>query len=114
MESENIMEDKNKDIKNIIINDKLKNIKSIYFIQKIYDNMNKKKTLGIVKYNKRIQNILNLNINNYKEYYENLKKIKEFREYFGFSEECYPDDKLLEVLKKHNFDFELSFSSFFE
>ena len=37
---------------------------------KIYNNINKKKSLEIVKYNKKIQNRLNLNIKDYKEYCE--------------------------------------------
>ena len=43
-------------------------IKSDYFLQKLYDNMTKKKKLEIVKYNKKIQNRINLSIKNYKEY----------------------------------------------
>ena len=46
------------------------NIKSDQFMQKLYDNMTKKKKLEIVKYNKRIQNRLNLDIKDYKEYGE--------------------------------------------
>ena len=47
-----------------LIND----INSKYIIQKIFDNLIKLKTLEIIKYNKKIQNRLNLNINYYKEY----------------------------------------------
>ena len=43
------------------------NIKSRYILSKIYDNMTKKKKLQIVKYNKRIQNRLNLDVKDYKE-----------------------------------------------
>ena len=46
------------------------NIKSRYILSKIYDNMTKKKKLQIVKYNKRIQNRLNLDVKDYKEYFE--------------------------------------------
>ena len=51
-------------------------IKSDYFLQKLYDNMTKKKKLEIVKYNKRIQNRINLNIKNYKEYSETFTPIE--------------------------------------
>ena len=34
-------------------NDKLKNIKSNYILSKVYDNMIKKKSLVIIKYNKK-------------------------------------------------------------
>jgi len=51
----------------------IENIKSRYILSKIYDNMPKKKKLEIVKYNKRIQNRLNLSIKDYKEYYEEIE-----------------------------------------
>ena len=59
-------ENKNIDISNI----NFENLKSDYFLQKILDNMNKKKSLEIVKYNKKIQNRLKLSIKDYKEYSE--------------------------------------------
>ena len=43
-------------------------LKSDYFLQKLYDNMPKKKKLEIVKYNKKIQNRINLSVKDYKEY----------------------------------------------
>ena len=43
-------------------------IKSDYFLRKIYNNMTKKKKLEIVKYNKKIQNLINLSVKDYKEY----------------------------------------------
>ena len=46
------------------------NIKSRYILSKIYDNITKKKKFEIVKYNKKIQNRINLSVNNYKEYSE--------------------------------------------
>ena len=46
------------------------NIKSRYILSKIYNNMTIKKKLKIVKYNKRIQNRLNLDVKDYKEYCE--------------------------------------------
>ena len=44
----------------------LENIKSRYILSKIYNNMTKKKKLEIVKYNKKIQNRINLRVKNYK------------------------------------------------
>ena len=52
------------------------NIKSRYILSKIYDNMTKKKKLEIVKYNKKIQNRINLSIKNYKEYSESFTPIE--------------------------------------
>ena len=46
------------------------NIKSRYILSKIYNNIPKIKKLVIVKYNKRIQNRLNLSNKDYKEYCE--------------------------------------------
>ena len=45
----------------------LDNLKGDYFLQKLYDNIQKKKKLEIVKYNKKLQNRLNLSIKDYKE-----------------------------------------------
>ena len=53
----------------------LKNIKSNYILSKIYDNIQKRKYLEIVKYNKKIQNRLNLSIKDYKEYPEIFSQI---------------------------------------
>ena len=68
MESGNLVykesEEKNK-IKSI---DTFNNLKSDYFLEKIFNNLEKKKTLNIVKYNKNIKNRINININDYKEY----------------------------------------------
>ena len=51
-------------------------IKIRYILSKIYDNMTKKKKLEIVKYNKKIQNRINLSIKNYKEYSETFTPIE--------------------------------------
>ena len=48
----------------------LKKIKSEYFLEKFLFSLSKKKLLNIIKYNKTIQNILDININNYKKYSE--------------------------------------------
>ena len=48
----------------------IENIKSRYILSKIYDNLTTKKKFQIVKYNKRIQNRLNLDVKDYKEYSE--------------------------------------------
>ena len=61
---------KNKDDENVKSNTLFENIKGDYFLQKLYDNLLKKKKLEIVKLNKKMQKRLNLNINDYKEYSE--------------------------------------------
>ena len=49
-------------------NYKLENLKGVYFLQRIFDNMKKNKYLNIIKYNKKLQKRLNLSIDDYKEY----------------------------------------------
>ena len=64
----NSFEDNNKEDESAKPNPILENIKSRYILSKIYDNIPKKKKLIIVKYNKRIQNRLNLSAKDYEEY----------------------------------------------
>ena len=40
---------------------------------------------------------------------DNIEKLKEFRDSFGLLEDDYSDEKILEALKKHNFDFGKAF-----
>ena len=54
----------------------IEKLKSDYFLQKLYDNMTKLKKLEIVKYNKKIQNRINLSVKNYKEYSETFTPIE--------------------------------------
>ena len=69
MESNNkASKDNNKENESAKPNPIIENIKSRYILSKIYDNIPKKKKLVIVKYNKRIQNILNLSGKDYEEY----------------------------------------------
>ena len=63
----NVSKENNKENESAKPNPITEKIKSDYFLQKLYDNMPKKKKLEIVKYNKRIQNRLNLNTKDYKE-----------------------------------------------
>ena len=51
------------------------NIKSIYILQKFFGNLPQKKSLEICKYNKNIQQRLNLCINNYKKFCESYSSI---------------------------------------
>ena len=54
----------------------LDNIKNDYFLQKVFNNLSKKETLEIIKYNKKIKERLNININDYKEYCEIYSSIE--------------------------------------
>ena len=63
-------------IKQIKLIDKFENLKGDYFLQKIFNNLEKKKTLEILKNNKNIRKRINININNYKEYSEKYSSIQ--------------------------------------
>ena len=72
----NVSKENSKDNESAKPNPILENIKSRYILSKIYDNMTKKKKLEIVKYNKKVQNRLNLDIKDYKEYSETYSSIE--------------------------------------
>ncbi len=52
------------------------NLKNDYFLIKVFDYLNKKIALDIIKYNKKIKNRINININDYKEYSEKYSSIE--------------------------------------
>jgi len=58
------------------INNLLESIKSKYIIQKTLDNLQRNKSLDIIKYNKNLQNRMDISINNYKDYLEIYSLIK--------------------------------------
>ena len=66
----NVSKENNKENESDKPNHIIENIKSRYILSKIYGNMTMKKKLKIVKYNKKIQNRLNLDVKDYKEYFE--------------------------------------------
>ena len=47
--------------------DIFKKLKNNYFLQILFNNLMKKKTLEIIKYNKNIKNRINISIKNYKK-----------------------------------------------
>ena len=50
--------------------------KSDYFVQKIFENLNQKIAFKIIKYNKKIQQKLNIGVNDYKKYSEIYSSIE--------------------------------------
>ena len=74
--SNNTSKENNKKNESPKTNPIIANIKSKYILSKIFDIMPKKKKLEIFQYNKKIQNRLNLNIKDYKEYSETLIEIE--------------------------------------
>ena len=49
------------------------NLKSNFIFKKILEYMKKNKSLEIIRYNNKLQKRLNLNINDYKEYYLSIE-----------------------------------------
>ena len=72
----NVSKENNKENESAKSNPITDNINSKYILSKIYDNMPKKKKLEIVKYNKKVQNRLNLGVKYYKEYSETFTPIE--------------------------------------
>ena len=60
----------------IVSNNKLKKLKSDYFIQKVFGYLTERKLLETIRYNKSIQKRINKNINHYKDYYETKTSIE--------------------------------------
>ena len=63
MNSSNDLSKEKTESKNIF-----KNLKSDHFLLKLFDNLLKKKSLDIIKYNKNIKDRINISIKDYKEY----------------------------------------------
>ena len=60
----------------IVSNDKLRNLKSDYFIQKFFGYIPERKSLETIRYNKNLQKRINININHYKAYSEKYSSIE--------------------------------------
>ena len=56
--------------------DIFKNLKNDYFLQKLFHNLLKKKSLDIIKYNNNIKERINISIKDYKEYSEIYSSIE--------------------------------------
>ena len=64
--------------------DIFKNLKSDFFIQKVFYNLLKKKSLDIIKYNNNIKERINISIIDYKEYSELIEiEIKPIKIKYG-------------------------------
>ena len=51
----------------------LENIKSVYILKKVVDNILPLKLLSLIKYNRKNQNKLDIGINDYIKYYQRIK-----------------------------------------
>ena len=60
----------------IVASNKLRKLKSDYFIQKFFGYMPERKSLETIRYNKNIQKRIDININHYKAYSEKYSSIE--------------------------------------
>ena len=63
-------------INNLKSIDKFNDLKADYFLQKVFNNLEKRKSLNIIIYNKNIKKRINININDHKEYSEMYSSIE--------------------------------------
>ena len=75
MESDNLVFKENGVI-SLKSKNKYENLKNDYFLQKVFNNLEKKKLFNIVKYNKNIKKRIGININHYKLISEKYSSIK--------------------------------------
>ena len=61
---------KYEELNSIKLNDLFKNLKNDYFLQKLFNYLQLKKKLEIIKYSKYLQQRMNINIKNYKDFSE--------------------------------------------
>ena len=90
----NVSKENNKENESAKSNPIIEKIKSRYILSKIYNNMTIKKKLEIVKYNKKIQNRLNLDVKDYKEYCEIEIEIIPTKDIYGAFININENDKL--------------------
>ena len=76
MESYNLKGKEKLEINQIKLKGKLDNLKSDFFLEKLFNNLNEKKVLEILKYNKNIKKRIHVNINDYKNYSEKYSSIE--------------------------------------
>ena len=92
MDSDNLKKVENNRIKSIV---KLEKFKNDYFLRKVFYNLENKKILYIVKYNKKIKKRINININDYKEYSELIEiEMKPAKNKSGYFINIKEEDKL--------------------
>ena len=76
MEKSNISNLEKEKMNIIAKTDLFENSNSNYFLQKIFENLNKKIAFKIIKYSKKIQQKLNIGVNDYKKYSEIYSSIE--------------------------------------
>ena len=60
------------------------NLKNDYFLQVVFNHLEKKRLLNMIKYNKKIMKRINININDYKEYSDLIEiEIRQVKNEYG-------------------------------
>ena len=84
MESSDLVSKRKEENNQIKSKNIFNNLKADYFLQKVFNNLERKRTLYFVKYNKAIKNRVNINIKDYKEYSELIEiEIKPVNNKYG-------------------------------
>ncbi len=76
MNPSNILSNEKTELNKVESKHIFKNLKSDFFLQKIFYNLLKMKTLDIIKYNNNIKERINLSIKDYKDYSELYSSIE--------------------------------------
>ena len=76
MEADNLISKEKVEKYKLKSSDILNNIKADYFLKKVFNYFEKKRTFNIIKYNKNIKNRIDINIKDYKEYSEKFSSIE--------------------------------------
>ena len=76
MESANLISKVKEEKNKLKSASKYENIKADYFLEKVFNNLEKKNALKMVKYNKNIKERINISIKDYKEYSEIYSSIE--------------------------------------
>ena len=61
MKSDNLVSKEKVEINQIKSKNKYEKLKSDYFLQKLFDNIERKRKLDIIKYNKKLKKRININ-----------------------------------------------------
>ena len=91
----------------IVSSNQLRNVKSHYIIQKLFEYMTERKSLETIRYNKSIQKRIDININHYKAFSETKTSIEldiipmkdEYGEFININEE---DKKYIHIYFNDN------------
>ena len=76
MDADNVFNKEKIEVEQIKIKNKFEKVKNDNFIEKLFNNMQKKRLLNILIYNKNMKKRININSDDYKEYSETYSSIE--------------------------------------